>query len=430
MSEQIFNVECGFFNSLNGDREYYAEDMNRPYKRVISNGVFATAQGTPSTDLQVKSDTANDMNVLVKKGQGLFGDKWFENVSDISIVVPSNTGITPRRDSVIIQVDNRLNNRMGSIVYRTGTPSSNPQPPAIGTVTDVIEYRLANIYVAAGATAINTDAIVDLRGSSECPWITSLIKQVDTSTLYDQWRDAYQRYYDEETEAFNAWLATLTEELTVATSVIKYESQYTTQTDGETVIPINIASFNKDKDVLLVRINRLFAVLGADYSITNNSNITLTKDLKAGNAVDFIVLQSVIVGDTTSIMTSVTAINERVTEINNRLSSDTGWINFTLEAGTAFDSSSTPACRKFGNTTHLRGAIKGVTAVNTTICTLPASMKPAMNFQFTSAAISSGTATICVFEVSAANGTIKLIAKNGTIATGAMLPIATNFIVG
>lgn len=430
MAEQIFNVECGFFNSLNNDREYFAEDMNRPYKRVITNGVFATPAGTPSTDLQVVSDTANEMNIIVKAGQGLFGDKWFDNTSDIAIVVPSNTGVSPRRDSVIIQVDNRLNNRVGSIVYRTGTPSSNPQPPAIGTVTDVIEYRLANIYVAAGATAINTDAIVDLRGSSECPWITSLIKQVDTSTLYDQWRAAYQRYYDEETQAFNEWLATLTEELTVATSVVKYESQYTTLVDGETTIPINIASYNEDKDVLMVRINRLFAVLGDDYTITDNTEIELTKDLTAGQKVDFIVLQSVVVGDTTAAMTSITAINERVTEINDRLSADTGWINFTLEAGSSFDNTTKPACRKFGNTTHLRGAIKGVTAVNTTICTLPSSMKPAMNFQFTSAAISSGTATICVFEVSASTGTIKLIAKNGTIAAGAMLPIATNFIIG
>ena len=52
MSEQIFNVECGFFHSMNGDREYFATDMNRPYKRVITNGVFATPAGTPSTDLQ------------------------------------------------------------------------------------------------------------------------------------------------------------------------------------------------------------------------------------------------------------------------------------------------------------------------------------------------------------------------------------------
>lgn len=430
MSEQIFNVECGFFNARNGDRTFYAADMNRPYKRVITNGVFATPVGTPSTDLQVVSDVSNAMNIIVKAGQGLFGDKWFENTDDISIVVPSNTGVAPRRDSVIVQIDNRLSGRVGSIVYRTGTPASNPQPPDIGTVTDVIEYRVANIYVAAGASAINADAIVDLRGSSECPWITSLVKQVDTSQLYNQWQAAYQHFYDTETVAFQTWLATLTEELTVATSVVKYESHYETEVDGETTIPINIASFNKDKDVLLVRINRLFAILGDDYTITDNTEIELAADLTAGQYVDFIVLQSVVVGDTTAVISSLTEIDEALSALNANVTSDTGWINFILEAGSSFDSTTTPACRKYANRTYLRGAVKGVTAVNTVICTLPASMKPAMNYQFTTSAISNGSSFNCVFEVSATTGTIKLIAKDGTISSTAMIPIATNFLVG
>ncbi|MED4061713.1 hypothetical protein [Priestia megaterium] len=434
MADQTFNVNCGFFDSINKDRLYSADEMNRPYKRIISNGVFATSKGTPSTDLQTVS-ASDGLKIIVKKGEGLFADKWFENPVDLYIDVPANSDVSPRRDSVIVQVDKRQNGRSGNIVYRTGTPSTNPQPPAIGTVTNVIEYRIANIYVAAGARNINNDAIVDLRGSSECSWITSLIQQVDTSTLYAQWQAAYQKFYDEETVAFETWLAGLTQELTVSTSVVKYESHYTTTTDGETVIPINIASFNKSKDVLMVRVNNLFATEGSDYTIASDSSkITLTKDLQSGQHVDFIVLQSVIVGDTAAVISSLSEINALVSALNTTVASDTndtGWINFTLEGGaTAFDSSSTPACRKYGNRTHLRGSIKGVTATGTTICTLPASMKPAMDYQFTTAAISSGAANICVFEVSASNGTIKLIAKSGTISNTAELPIATSFIVG
>ena len=151
MADQIFNVNCGFFDSVNRDRLYTADEMNRPYKRVITNGVFATPQGTPSTDLQVLS-AGSGMGIIVKKGDGLFGDKWFENPADIALNVPANTNILPRRDSVIVQVDKRTAGRVGNIVYREGTPSSNPLPPSIGTVTNVIEYRLANIYVAAGGT--------------------------------------------------------------------------------------------------------------------------------------------------------------------------------------------------------------------------------------------------------------------------------------
>ena len=43
--------QCGFFNSINGDRKYNAEEMNNPYHRIVSNGVFAKPDETPSIDL-------------------------------------------------------------------------------------------------------------------------------------------------------------------------------------------------------------------------------------------------------------------------------------------------------------------------------------------------------------------------------------------
>lgn len=428
MAEQKFNVNCGFFDAVDNDRLYTADEMNRPYKRVITNGVFATPSGTPSTDLQVVS-ASSGMNIVVKKGEGLFGDKWFENPSDLVITVPNNTNITPRRDSVIVQVDKTINGRTGNIVYREGTPSSNPQVPDINTVDNVIEYRIANIYVAPNANYIGNDGIVDLRGSSECPWITSLIKQVDTSTLYNQYRAAYDAYYQQETEAFNAFMESLTQELTVNTNIAKYESNYITSSDGETEIPINIATFDKTKDVLMVRVNQLFISETIDYTISNDSSkITLTKDLKANNNIDFLVLKSVVGAD------SDTAIAQLQTLTNtlSTLTSDSGWINFTLEGGaTAYDDNNKPAVRKYGNRTNIRGAIKGVTATGTTICTLPAAYKPAMDYYFTSSAIANGTFKSTVtFLVSAANGTVKLVAKSGTIAATDMIPIATDFIVG
>lgn len=427
MADQVFNVKCGFFDSINKDRLYTAEEMNRPYKRVITNGVFATPQGTPSTDLQVLS-ASDGMKIIVKKGEGLFGDKWFENSSDFTIVVPNNANVVPRRDSVIVQVDTRSSGRIGSIVYREGTPASSPVPPSIGTVDGVIEYRIANIYVASGATAINQDAIVDLRGSSECPWITSLIQQVDTSTLYAQWQAAYQKYYDDETDAFNAFMESLTSQLTVNTNIVTYESHYVSSVNNTTVIPINITNYNKNKDVLMVRINGFFVSETVDYTIdTNGQNITLTKDLDANNSVDFLVLQSVVIGDTETVLTEIQKLNTAL----STLKSDSGWINFTLESGaTAFDSTSTPAVRKFGNQIFIRGAIKGLDTVNSAIATLPSTMRPAMNYQYAAIAFANGNiAANCVIEIKT-TGAIVIAAKSGTIPTNAMLSMATQFIIG
>ena len=208
MSEQKYPIKGGFFNSINGDRKYSAEEMNRPYKRLISDGIFATPQGTPSTDLQVLS--ADDgMNIIVKKGDGLLGEKWFENPSDLAITVASNTSIVPRIDSIIIQMDNTQNGRICNVVYREGEPNSNPDPPLINNVENIIEKRVANIRVAPGAVFIGQDLIYDLRGSSECPWITSLVQQVDTSALFLQWQTAYENFYNTSQEDFKNWFENL-----------------------------------------------------------------------------------------------------------------------------------------------------------------------------------------------------------------------------
>lgn len=440
MADQTFAVNSGFYDAVNSDRTYSADDMNRPYKRLVSNGVFATPQGTPSTDLQVVS-AGTGMQIIVQAGEGIFADKWFENSAAINITVPDNTNTVPRVDSVIVQVDQRTSGRVGNIVYRTGTPSSNPAAPAINQVSNVTEYRVANIYVAAGANAINNDAITDLRGSSSCPWITALIQQVDTSTLWNQWQAAYQSYYDQMTEGFNDWFEDLTEDLTVETNLVVLNSSYKTTGTTTTSVPINIANYDKSTDILMVYINGLKAIPNTDYAVnTAGTSITLTKALASGQTVAFVVLKTVLTSDMTTTLEAVQEAQEAVQAANETvqaaqeavedLTTDSGWINFTLESGaTSFDSTTTPAVRCIGDRVYLRGAFKGITAVNTVICTLPTAYRPAMNHQFATAAVLNGSAIPVVIEVGT-SGSVKLIAKNGTINSAAMVPMSTNFVVG
>ena len=149
------------------------------------------------------------MNIIVKAGDGLLGEKWFENPSDLAITVANNTSIVPRIDSIIIQVDNTQNGRICNVVYREGEPNSNAEPPIINNIENIIEKRIANIRVAPSTVFIGQDLIYDLRGSSECPWITSLIKQVDTSTLFLQWETAYENFYNTSREDFENWFENL-----------------------------------------------------------------------------------------------------------------------------------------------------------------------------------------------------------------------------
>lgn len=420
MSEQKFLINGGFFDSVNKDRLYSADQMNKPYSRVITEGIFATPAGTASTDFQVLSAN-NNMNIVVKKGQGLLGDKWIENSSDLAITVPTNTSIIPRRDSVIIQVDKTQSGRVCNVVYREGTPNANPMPPDLSIDTNIVEMRVANIYVAPSSVFIGQDAITDLRGSSECPWITSLIKQVDTSTLYNQWQAAYQNYYNQETAAFNAFMQSLTEQLTVTTNIIMLESHYTS-TAEVTEIPINIAGFDQTKDVLMVFVNRLRATPEVDYTISaDNTKVTLTNSILANQSVNFLILKSVVAADDETALQLMTEINTKLTQIT----SDSGWTNFTLENSVqAYSDGLTPAYRKYNNQVFLRGCIKNVTTTGTVFATLPASYRPAMTRYYT-IATGSVTATIEI----GTNGQLKVANVIGSLSASSLIPIDTSFIV-
>ena len=155
----------------------------------------------------------NGMNIVVSKGDAIIGDKWFENPSELTITIVENSDVLTRIDSIIAQIDKTQAGRAGNIVYRQGSASSNPVHPEINTEDDIFEIRLADIRISPSCTKVTQDLITDCRGSEECPWITSLIYQVDTSTLYAQWQAAYKKYYDdqeaEHDEYFNEFKSTM-----------------------------------------------------------------------------------------------------------------------------------------------------------------------------------------------------------------------------
>lgn len=272
--------QCGFFNSENGDRKYNAEQMNNPYKRIVSNGVFAQPNGTPSTDFQL---TANgNMTVTVKEGRGIFADKWAYLDADMILTIPMAHVSYTRIDSVIVRIDTSAAVRAGSIVYRSGTPADNPTAPALENTAEVKEYRLANITVAPNVTAITQASIEDTRPTSECGFIHNLLWDSNITATYAQWQAQFYEWFD-----------TLRQTLATATIITSFSSQYTATEDDETVIPINIPRFNSALDILQVYINGLFLTDRVDYTVNNNNTITLTLGIDAGTEVSFVVYKSV-----------------------------------------------------------------------------------------------------------------------------------------
>lgn len=432
MADQTFPVTSGFYNAIDSDRTYSADDMCRPYRRLVSNGVFATPQGTPSTDLQVVS-AGSGMGIIVRAGEGIFADKWMEAPAT-AVTVPNNTSTVARIDSVLVQVDLRSSGRAANIVYRTGTPSTSPIPPSINLVTNVQEYRVANIRVAPGASSIGQDVITDLRGSSECPWITSLVDQVDTSVLYDQWDAAYTYYYtkstadfdaymDQKETEFNQWFDNLSQELTAATNMVMYTSSYVTAGTTSSV-PINILSYDHSTDILEVYINGLRAVEGTQFSFASGyQSIVLTNALGEGQTVTFVCFKSVISGDMATGMTLMQSFDSMLSEYL----SDSGWLDITLGSGiAAYDAAHKPQIRYIGNKVYIRGAVTGIPAIGTAITTIPSQYRPSAPHTVSANLISSGNILAAVALEVGTDGTVQVIAASSTQSTG-MLPLDTTY---
>ena len=273
-------VTYGFFNSVNGDRTYDADDISNYFLKLISNGVFAT----PSNAMQVQEGTG--MNINVSAGWGFINCKWINNDSPYALTLDASDVVLNRIDRVVLHLDPTTPSRSISIEIKKGAPASSPVAPALTrNEGGVWELSLAQIAVNAGVTSITQADITDERPDDDlCGWVTGLIDQIDSTNLFAQF-----------TSAFNQWFATVKETLSTTTLVRQYTSTYVTTAPSETIIPINISQYNYTLDVLNVYVNGLRLIPGTDYTENTTANtITLASALDVvGTEVAFEVLKSI-----------------------------------------------------------------------------------------------------------------------------------------
>ena len=176
----------GFFDAHkvgdSWDRTYLAEDFARFFAPLIGNGIFAGR----SNELQVFQSVPAGMSVALSSGQAWINGYGYINDSDLLIPIDPADGALGRIDRIVAQwsaVDRKIRS-----VWKKGTPAVNPVAPPLLQNADYWELNLCLLDISAGLSSITQDKIHDTRmDSSVCGWVTSLIEQVDTSTLYIQW---------------------------------------------------------------------------------------------------------------------------------------------------------------------------------------------------------------------------------------------------
>lgn len=184
----------GFFDahkvSGDWDRTYVAAEFARYFASFVGNGVFAGQ----SNELQVIQSNPQGMAVTVASGKAWIDGYMYYNNADLVLPIDNADGALNRIDTIVCRWSSV--DRMIKAYVKKGIAAVNPTAPAIQWDADIKELQLASIRINAGIVSIVQSSITDTRPNSNvCGWVTGIINQVDTATLFLQWQAAYDNEY-------------------------------------------------------------------------------------------------------------------------------------------------------------------------------------------------------------------------------------------
>lgn len=126
----------GFFDSIEGDRLYSAEDLTGYFLRLIPNGVLPGG---------LKA-TASGLTVSVSAGRGFLRTRWVNVTEPETLEVAACTSGV-RQDRVVLRLNTLDAARSISLAVKQGTPPPDYAPPALTRNGPVYEISLARLIV-------------------------------------------------------------------------------------------------------------------------------------------------------------------------------------------------------------------------------------------------------------------------------------------
>lgn len=287
-------ISYGFFNSINHDRAYNADQISEYFDGLVSNGVYESV----GSAMQVTA--GEGLAVNVQSGRAIIDCKWIKNDAAQAITLTTAHVLLPRYTAIVIRLDR--GSRSISIVAKDGTPASNPEKPSMTDDGQITELCLAYVLVGANASTITQANITDMRSSDLCGWVTGVVQQVDTSQLFAQYQAAFEENYAQQLAwqqniqtQFDAWFAALTQQLSVNTFIQKFALRTVLSSGSESPISVIIENYAySEGDIIEVYINGLYASEGVDYTLTMSGSTPVITPVatEAGTVVNINVYKS------------------------------------------------------------------------------------------------------------------------------------------
>lgn len=176
------------------------EDFARFIAHLVGTGIYPN----PSTNLQVMQNV--NMTVVVKPGAAWIKGRLLFSDGDIELKLDNADGVLKRIDRVVIRVN--YAERKIDIVVKKGSFASSPVAPVLQRDADYYELALADVLINNGAVEITQVHITDTRLNKElCGIAEGLIKQVDTTTIFNQYQAWYEQFTEQKATDFDVWQA-------------------------------------------------------------------------------------------------------------------------------------------------------------------------------------------------------------------------------
>lgn len=192
--------KSSFFNDVDNDRVYFAEDFARHLAQYFTNGIF-------NNGCQVLGDN-NDMSVNVSIGAAQINGYRYDNDAIKTLQIDNADGVLDRIDNIVIRLD--LINRNITIQVIKGNFAENPIAPELVRNSTIYDLRIAKINIFSGTTTITQDLIEDTRFlNNDCGNVISTVETPDTEELYSQLYAKANKLINDSQKKFVAWFSGL-----------------------------------------------------------------------------------------------------------------------------------------------------------------------------------------------------------------------------
>lgn len=179
----------GFYNSLDGDRKYNANQISAIFDGIIYDGVYASIENKfavlPGTGMQVLVDT----------GRAWFNHTWNYNNALYPVSIPAADVTLSRYHAIVIEVNSNDSVRTNKITIVSGSLGSSPAKPTMTKSDKINQWPLAYVLVGPNATSITKSNITIAVGTSECPYVSGILSTVNVDILFQQWEGQFSDWW-------------------------------------------------------------------------------------------------------------------------------------------------------------------------------------------------------------------------------------------